>query len=158
MLEHLGGRRFNTIQDLLSAMKASKLRDKRYCSIHMFCRYHLRGYEPPPVPPRLLRRSLLRCFERLELGHLKFCQKPFFNYNFLLEALLSTHGLGEYCQYIKKLRCEKRKQFYRDMYDTITNAYSVEAGQAYVLSSPPQTEQPLDDRDVLPRLSQPPQD
>ena len=116
MLEYLYSRKFDSIPDLLAAMKQGKMRDKRYTSIHLFAKLFVTNYEAPPARNySLVRTAILRAFEDIEFSHWRVCPcDQFFNYNYLLCVLLDEYGLGDLVKYIKNLRCKRRRLFYKN--------------------------------------------
>ena len=126
MLEHLMKKKFATITELIKYMKNAPLRDKRYTSLHLFCRLFVEGY----IPPRSCNYSevkscIMKRFQDVEFGHLRFCPKEqFFNYNHLLVILLRESGLTDHTQFVKDLRCKRRKLFYGEMLLKIRSAYT----------------------------------
>ena len=111
--------KFGTICDLLKAMRTAKIRDKRYISIHLFAKHFVKSYRPPVWWGFAhVRSRILRTFEVIEFGHIRFCStEPFFNYGWLLCEFLRDFELDYYIRYVKKLRCKKRRTFYQDMLD-----------------------------------------
>ena len=146
MIEFLTSRVFDTLPEMLSAMKSGTFRDKRYISIHLFAKLFLRGYKPPKLQdrpfhsspgPKVLsparrvgpllpiRKRILMEFEHIQFGHMRYTpETQFFNYSWLLVVLLGEFGLGEYVPYIKNLRCNHRKTFYRELLASIRHAYN----------------------------------
>jgi hypothetical protein len=55
-------------------------------------------------------------FRSVERNFSHFPSKPFFNYPWLLRKLLSNHGLLDYIQFVKPIRCEKRNTHYDLLY------------------------------------------
>ena len=67
----------------------------------------------------------MKRFQDIEFGHLRFCSKEqFFNYNHLLVILLRESGLTDHTQFVKDLRCKRRKLFYGEMLLKIRSAYT----------------------------------
>ena len=123
MLAHLHSLKttFNTIGSILTAMKRSALRDKRYTSLHMFCRILLEGYaRPPPVEQWFnCRRNMLNFFSDIELVHQTTFKQPFLNYTWLLAKVLLLFNLNRYCVFVKKLKCKKRIKSYEQDFTVI---------------------------------------
>ena len=125
MIEFLTSRVFDTLPEMLTAMKSGTFRDKRYISIHLFAKLFLRGYKPPKLQGQAVRKRILMEFEHIQFGHMRYtAEAQFFNYSWLLAVLLSEFGLGDYVQFIKNLRCNHRKTFYRDLLASIRHAYN----------------------------------
>ena len=144
MLKLLSGQRFDSLADMMSAMKLGTFRDKRYISLHLFARLFLSDYTAPPVPDRSVRKRVLCEFERIQFGHLRYTpSEQFFNYSWLLSVLLGECGLSEHVTYIKNLRCKHRKQFYTDLLAKIRNAYNEIGDRVYALETRKQPAGPL---------------
>ena len=125
MIGFLTSRVFDTLPEMLTAMKSGTFRDKRYISIHLFAKLFLRGYKPPKLQDRPIRKRILMEFEHIQFGHMRYTpEAQFFNYSWLLVVLLGEFGLGEYVPYIKNLRCVHRKKFYTDLLASIRHAYN----------------------------------
>lgn len=107
-------------QDILKVMKMAPLKDKRYCSIHLFCKLFLKQYTPPPVVPNIFqfRKQLIHEFKNLEWLHTSSVKAntPFFSYPWLLQKLLCERGLTSYTVYIKKIKCKRRNKHYEKMF------------------------------------------
>ena len=71
---------------LLQRIKDSKLQDKRYGSIHLFCKLHVLNYIAPPLPKKylVLKRRLSALFKEFEFIHNRyFSDRHFLNYRWL---------------------------------------------------------------------------
>lgn len=126
MLEYLFKRQpIHNIPDLLQWMKTSPLKDKRYCSLHLFCKLLVKKYTPPQMIENMdyKRVQILRAFEDIEFAHArKQRQGPFFNYCWLLSFFLKEFNLREYNQFVKPLKCKHRRKAYADLYGELTNS------------------------------------
>jgi len=129
-------KKFGLIRDLLKAMRAAKLRDKRYISIHLFAKHFVESYQHPMGTDfKHVRFRILKAFEAIEFGHLRFSPKqPFFNYGWLLCELLRDFKLEYYVRYVKKLRCKHRKLFYKTLLEKIKNSCNDETSQVCLSS------------------------
>lgn len=121
MLEYLFGHR--PVEDtdaLLELMKASPVKDKRYCSLHLFVKLCVPAYVAPVPPSNLahLQRLMLRCFEEVEFAHRRFFRGDhmFFNYGWILQLYLRVFGLHQYLRFVKPLKCRHRRETYELMY------------------------------------------
>ena len=125
MFRLLHGNKYDSTQLLLKAMRGAKLRDKRYCSLHCFCKNFVSSYVPPAQRDyTLVKKHILLAFETVQFGHLRFCgRQPFFNYSWLLCVFLSEFKLQHLLRFVKKLRCRHRRKHYRELLDTIRRAY-----------------------------------
>ena len=128
MFKILYGKKYETTSLLLKAMRAAKLRDKRYCSLHCFCKHFVTSYEEQPIVDySQLKKSILLEFETVQFGHIRFCgQKPFFNYSWLLCVFLHEFKLQRLLRFVKKLRCRYRRKHYKEMLEVIRLSYKNE--------------------------------
>ena len=111
--------------DVLSAMKTSTLRDKRYNSLHLFNRVFAKDYiKPPPIFNWFFfRKRIEMIFGSVEyMHHRLFSNKPFMSYTWLLHKLLSILEYDEYTKFIKILKCPKRTAVYETNFVKITHA------------------------------------
>ena len=120
MLQHLYEARgkIRTREDLNTLIHAAPLRDKRFGSLHFFCKKFVCGYQLPPLYGCLfqIQRRMCFVFERIALAfQKKFPSRPFVNYNFLTRYILTSMGLEYYKQYVKQLKCKKRQKHYTDV-------------------------------------------
>ena len=102
-------------KDLNFCLNTSSLRDKRFVTMHFFCKTFLKTYIPPPMYGNkfasIKRMSFL--FERIALAFArKYPEKPFVNYNFLMRYILEKCNYPYYLRFVKKLKCVKRKRSY----------------------------------------------
>ena len=109
MLAHLDNQApFDSIEDLLKAMKRCNCPDKRYGSCHLFTSLFVTGYVKPnpPINLRQLKNEILNTFESLEFAHRRVFDRnvPFFNYRFLLAILLTDHKLQRFLPFVKQLK------------------------------------------------------
>ena len=119
MMEHLYTRRhfITSRKDLNYYIYSSQLRDKRFCSMHYFCKVFL-PYSPPKIYGDLHVMSKRMCFlfEKIALQFARsFPGKPFINYNFLSRFILRECKYFDYLKYVKKLKCVRRKRIYCDL-------------------------------------------
>ena len=122
MLEYLFKKKtYASKAELIKHMKNAPLRDKRYTSLHLFCRLFVKGYQPPPAYNyNEVKKRIMMRFQDVEFGHMNKCPtEQFFNYNHLLVILLSESGLSEHIQFVKDLRCKRRKKYYKEMLERI---------------------------------------
>jgi len=117
MLKYMLMRRFNNRTEIIKAITTSPLKDKRFGSIHIFCRLLDPEYEEPKHDClfRMLQKMVWD-FEVIE-GRFRqrFTKEPFINYTFLIRFLLKKLGYEVYLQFVKQLKCEKRKTRYNEM-------------------------------------------
>ena len=125
MLKHLfrAKRTLHTKGDIINAMHCSGLKDKRFSSIHIFCRLFDPNYsEPKHDCLFLMARRMLYQFEFIESKfQSSFSKRPFINYTFLLRHLLKKLGYFKYLRFVKKLKCCKRRKRYQIMLQSIEN-------------------------------------
>ena len=117
MLKHILGRRFNNQSEIMKVISTAPLKDKRFGSIHIFCRLLDPEYKAPKHGClfRML-TTIVREFELIEgRFKLRYITEPFINYTFLIRHLLSKLGYQAYLPFVKQLKCEKRKLRYNEM-------------------------------------------
>ena len=128
MLIYLKSVTINSMDDLLLAIKESGLIDKRYGSIHLFCRVYVSEFSMPKQPKHIpeLRKRILFQFENLEFSHLhKLKNRPFFNYRWLLSKILGEAGIHQFKPFIKVIKCKKRREYYENMYEVLSASVHV---------------------------------
>lgn len=121
-LKYLMNKPLNNRQDIIDAISTSNLKDKRFGSIHIFCRLFDPNYEEPD------HGCLFQMIKRMvtEFGHIEarfqqlFPQEPFINYTHILRHLLSKLGFISYLPFVKTLKCEKRKAKYNKMLSVLS--------------------------------------
>lgn len=121
-LKYLMNKPLNNRQDIIDAISTSNLKDKRFGSIHIFCRLFDPNYEEPD------HGCLFQMIKRMvtEFGHIEarfqqlFPQEPFINYTHILRHLLSKLGFISYLPFVKTLKCEKRKAKYNTMLSVLS--------------------------------------
>ena len=117
MLAYLLPRTFTSRIDILKTIVSPPLKDKRFGSIHTFCRLLDPEYTEPPHSClfRML-HNMVWHFEIIE-GRFRqrFILEPFINYTFLIRHLLRKLGYGAYLKFVKQLKCQKRKAKYNQM-------------------------------------------
>ena len=114
MLEHLVSKNVSTRDEVEREMKTANLVDKRYLSVHFFCRCFDKNYIP--CPSIILnhfvacRSQIVDMFKHIENEYVSIHgrKSPFFNYRFLLAVLLQSFGLEFFCQFVKPIQCKKR--------------------------------------------------
>ena len=102
---------FPTKTQLLVALKNSRLSDKRYSSMHFFCRTFVQNYDAPtPIQHRSRTMTqLLHRFCDIEFVFMRLFPKiQFFNYAWLLSQLLLELHLNDYVPFVKTLKCKQR--------------------------------------------------
>ena len=113
---------FKNIGEMFKFLKKKKCSDKRYLCMHGFARIFVKQYRAPRQPKNIfdVMRKIGMRFEQIEVVFLRlFPNRPFFNYAWLLNSLLHQFDLVQYCRFVKKLQCRKRKRVYREMLDKI---------------------------------------
>ena len=117
MLEYMLPKRFNNREEIIQTITTAPLKDKRFGSIHIFCRLLDPQYEEP-IHGCLFRmlQKMVWDFEVIE-GRFRqrFSKEPFINYTFLIRHLLTKQGYHAYLPFVKQLKCEKRKTRYNEM-------------------------------------------
>ena len=135
MLEYLMTRKFRSRNQLIAAVSRAPVKDKRFGSIHLFCKL----MDPNYVEPvhgclfEIMRRMAFE-FAEIECSFQRtFEGQPFINYTYLLRFLLTCFGLTEYLKFVKNMKCKKRqlrynkmlKQCYSSMPSAIGGTFSV---------------------------------
>ena len=106
-------------------MRLSPLRDKRYNSLHLFCRVFSDDYVAPPIIKNWFhfRRRIQHLFISIEHIHRDlFQKKPFMSYTWLLHKLFRLLKQDAYLRFIKILKCPKRTRVYENNFEIIKRA------------------------------------
>lgn len=122
MLEFLKTTSFENIQSLVNTIRTSPLKDKRYCSLHLFSRIHCRNHIIYPRPKNyiVIKQKMLRIFTDIEHSHKwSYPNLPFFNYRFILIVLLTIFDFEQFVMFVKPLQCKKRRQKYIEMLNSL---------------------------------------
>ena len=121
MLDYLFTRKIKNRLELIAALTKAPLKDKRFGSIHLFCRLMDPEYTEPKHGClfQMLTR-LVRDFQCIE-GRFRqrFVNEPFINYTFLIRHLLTKLLFFSYLPFVKQLKCAKRKARYNEMLGTL---------------------------------------
>lgn len=117
MLKYLSTHPCNRRDAIIETMAASSLKDKRFSSIHMFCRLYDTTYmEPSHGDLFEMLKNMVFAFEEIESKFkLRFTGIPFINYTFLIRHLLTKLKYTSYLPFVKKLKCQKRRMRYNNM-------------------------------------------
>ena len=114
---------YKTIADITAAMKGINCKDKRYCSLHAFCKHFLTGYTAPLLVNFVFLKKCSNLFTNIETLFLKESRTykgpgkmPFFNYNWLINRVLQTLGNHDHEPYIKTIKCPKRNNHYECLF------------------------------------------
>ena len=134
MLAYLGGKRMTCHQDIINLISYAPLKDKRFGSIHIFCRLFDPEYKEPNHGClfRMLKSMVI------EFGHIEGCFQqvfstdPFINYTFLIRHLLAKLNYDAYLPFVKTLKCEKRKAKYNMMLERLSREHKVTAVHVHV--------------------------
>ena len=108
---------FRDAEDVLNTMASSKLKDKRFTSIHAFLRLFDPHYTKPVLKdiPKVI-SEMSYYFEYYETRFkLTFEKTPFFNYTFLLRHILSLMGLEQYLPFLKQMKSQPRINKYNKL-------------------------------------------
>ena len=123
MLEFLSKHNtFPDINSLVHTIRTCSLKDKRYCSLHLFSRLFCTNHVKISRPNNylLIKREILRTFTNIERSHKwKYPNSPFFNYRFILIVLLNIFRLERFIIFVKPLQCKRRQQHYIDMLNSL---------------------------------------
>jgi len=114
---------YESIGDIIDVMKGTKCKDKRYCSLHTFCKHFLTGYTAPRRVDFVFMKlcsNLFTSVETLFLNESRIFKgkgrMPFFNYNWLINRVLQALGNRDYEPYIKRIKCPKRNKHYSELF------------------------------------------
>ena len=126
-LKYLSNKTLTCRQDIIDAISTAPLKDKRFGSIHIFCRLFDPHYQEPA------HKCLFVMLKRMvaEFGHIEtrfqqvFSNEPFINYTYLIRHLLLKLGYVSYLPFVKTLKCEKRKAKYNHMLDVLSRKHKV---------------------------------
>ena len=124
MLKYLSdlSKSYSTIQELLNSMKRSTIHNKQYSSLHLFARLFCTSYiHPPAIQHYTIRRThMIQFFKSVELAHKwEFPGRPFFNYRYLLNVVLTIFGFHRFRCFIKPFKCKIRIQKYNEMFNQL---------------------------------------
>ena len=113
MLTFLADHNVTSRNEIVTTMKKSNLVDKRYSSVHLFCKCFDKNFVkfPESKIDQYIRKksSMIRCFNYIETKYFNVMSKgPFFNYRFIASVILQKFGLGCFTKYLKRLQCNKR--------------------------------------------------
>ena len=122
MLEYLFGMKFENRDQIIHAVTNAPLKDKRFGSIHTFCKL----MDPEYVAPQHgclfhMEERLVFAFQCIETRfENRYTRTPFINYTFLLRHLLAEMGFHEYLDFVKSLKCTKRIAHYNQMLEHLS--------------------------------------
>ena len=117
MLDYLFRMKFTNRNEIIAAVTSAPLKDKRFGSIHIFCRLMDPQYVPPShgclfhMEDRIVYE--FQCIET-RFTH-RYVKTPFINYTFLLRHLLTKMGFEQYLVFVKSMKCTKRIARYNKM-------------------------------------------
>lgn len=109
---------FDNQKKLIDAIKKSRLDDKRYCNLHLFCKLFTKDYDKPLLPDNAILETklILRQFDDIEFSFTRlFTGIQFINYRWLLGEILIDRKLQQYIPFVKTLKCKQRIKYYTDM-------------------------------------------
>ena len=103
---------------LLKLLKRAPVKDKRYCSLHLYCKLFCVDYIPIYAPQNIeqIQKEIIAHFKDIEFAHHGYEQPFFFNYQWLLNVCLRKWNLHQYLKFTKKLKCKTRRRIYSKMY------------------------------------------
>jgi hypothetical protein len=110
---------FKNRERIMDALRRLPLKDKRYHSVHLFCKLLLRNYEPPDIFSLHDKKHCMIFFYQIESMFLRHKRVPFFNYAWLLRRILNYLGYTAYDKYIKRIKCPKRNSYYEEMFSDL---------------------------------------
>lgn len=114
-------RTYTSVDELKETIRNLPIKDKRYSSIHAFCKLLVRDHKcvgPPALHIVKRVKQLFTSIETLFLKENSDANKstPFFNYNWLIRRILHFYNIHEYDAYIKKIKCPRRNAHYESMF------------------------------------------
>ena len=113
MLSFISKQKPTTQSDILKVLKTAPYIDKRYQSMHLFCKC----FDPKYIPFSdkqygsffNAKKAMVQCFNFIETKHLASDRTiTFFNYRFLVSVILRAFDLFEFTRYLKPMQCRKR--------------------------------------------------
>ena len=109
------------IDEICKLLKATKCKDKRYCSLHLWARLCVPSYKAPQPPPDWVKKHILFKFKEIEFLHKRYAaDRPFFNYCWLIRKLMYLTNCHQHMRFVKKLKCSKRRKIYQRMFEELT--------------------------------------
>ena len=136
----LKDKKFKTVDELVHHMKHTPLKDKRFCSTHLFATLTVKNHAKLTPPPYRFRTRVLRLFDEVLSRHKVYGSKQFFSYPWLLRRLLAVTGNKQYEPYIKEIRCKRRRKKYTEMlhalFTGLCPGYTLQSVLADVGTSP----------------------
>ena len=111
------------LKNIICLISESDLKDKRFCSLHLFSRIFNPLYKPPAKYNDLffMLGRMTSKFQMIELRYKQLASdKPFINYTYLLRNILDGLGYLDYLKYVKILKCNKRKERYRMLLESFS--------------------------------------
>ena len=117
--------------ELLQWLSRLQVKHKQYQNAHYYFAIACPNYVFPKPPNVEKVLGIERAFHTLEQRFVSrtHSYKSFFSYNWLLRKLLSGAELDYYLQFVKRIKCKKRKKTYETMWDffkTEDNAAAIE--------------------------------
>lgn len=112
-----GKHTFDSVPDVLATVKKLPVKDKRYHSLHIFSKLFMKNYVKPPMLRFQTKKRIMFLFSDIESMFLREKSVPFFNYAWLIRRVLNHFKVHEYDMYIKQIKCEKRNEYYNDMFN-----------------------------------------
>jgi len=109
---------FPNTKSLLSVLRTAPLKDKRYCSLHLFSRLYCDDYRLVRVSsyPEV-KTNLISLYQQLEKLHSQMSPgQQFISYAFIMNEILILKGFNHFTRYIKKLKCPRRNKRYRTQF------------------------------------------
>ena len=106
----------NTTLNLVDVMRSLNTKDKRFCSIHLFAMLFCKNYKSIKPPPLEFKRYIMKMFDEILSRHNALNKhKQFFSYPWLLHKLLNMVSETRYNDFIKPIRCKRRRKKYDNM-------------------------------------------
>ena len=117
VLKYLFNKTLKNREDIINSIARAPLKDKRFGSIHIFCRLFDPNYKEPAHGCLFqMLKLMVGEFEHIEARFQQvFFNEPFINYTYLIRHLLAKLGFVSYLPFVKILKCDKRKAKYNKM-------------------------------------------
>jgi hypothetical protein len=129
VLEALFHLKFENTQALITFLKQTDIKDKRYQSVHAFARLCCTDYKPVKSLSHPQLKRCVQMFEEVEYRFLKHTRNvPFFNYNWLMKNILHLIGVTRFDPYLKNIKCKKRNAYYENLFTTLCKEPLVQGG------------------------------
>jgi len=119
---HRNNKQFDTTAELVVFLKQTKIKDKRYQSVHAFSRFFVKQYIHLQPLSMLTFKRCSKMFEHIEFKFVKTTKNvPFFNYNWLMKKILHAFNIFCYDPFLKNIKCKIRNAYYENLYKQLSS-------------------------------------